>query len=124
MQKISPALALALLCCLCATFSLGQVSASLAGIITDPSGAAVSGASVELKSLDTGVSRTAESDAGGRYRFFALPVGVYEVRVRKEGFSEGIRSGIRLVVGQDASADMALRVGQVSQQIKVTEDAP
>jgi len=103
---------------------MGQVSASLSGVITDPSGAVISAASVEVKSLDTGVSRTADTDAGGRYRFFALPVGLYQVRVTKQGFAEGIRSGIRLAVGQDASADLSLRVGNVSQQIKVSEDAP
>ena len=118
------ALGLMLCWCLCAPISMGQVSASLSGVITDPSGAVISAASVEVKSLDTGVSRTADTDAGGRYRFFALPVGLYQVRVTKQGFAEGIRSGIRLAVGQDASADLSLRVGNVSQQIKVSEDAP
>lgn len=105
-------------------FSAAQVSASLSGLITDPSGAAVSAASVTVKNLDTGISRTVPTDQGGRYRFFALPVGPYEVRVTKEGFAEGIRSGVRLVVGQDATVDLGLRVGQVSEQVKVTEDAP
>jgi hypothetical protein len=122
-QKASLSLALVLICW-CTPVSMGQVSASLSGIITDPSGAAVSGASVEVRSLDTGVSRVADTDAGGRYRFFALPVGLYEVRVTKAGFAEGIRSGIRLVVGQDASAHVSLHVGRVSEQAKVSEDAP
>src|SRR5215472_629578 len=61
-------------------FSAAQVSASLSGVITDPSGAAVVGASVTAKSLDTGASRTTATDQTGRYRFF-LPVGLYEVRV-------------------------------------------
>src|SRR5262249_19341175 len=123
-RMASFSLALVLFCCVCATFSMSQVSASLSGIVTDQSGAVVSGAAVEVKSLDTGVSRTADTDAGGRYRFFALPVGLYEVRVTKEGFAEGIRSGIRLAVGQDAGANLRLRVGNVSQQVKVSEDAP
>ena len=117
-------MALFIFSCLFAQSLMGQVSANLSGMVTDPSGAAVPGASVELKSLDTGLSRSAQTDAGGRYRFFALWVGMYEVRVTKEGFAEGIRSGIRLVVGQDASADISLRVGKVSEQVKVTEDAP
>jgi hypothetical protein len=110
--------------CVCVPFSTAQVSASLSGMITDPSGAAVFAASVTANNLDTGISRTAPTDQGGRYRFFALPIGLYEVRVTKEGFAEGIRSGIRLVVGQDATVDLGLRVGQVSEQVKVTEDAP
>jgi len=117
-------LALAFLCCFYVPFSMGQVSANLSGIVTDPSGAAVSGASVEVRSLDTGLSRPAETDAAGRYRLFALPVGIYEVRVTKDGFAEGIRSGIRLAVGQDASADISLRVGKVTEQVKVSEDVP
>jgi Carboxypeptidase regulatory-like domain len=110
--------------CLCVPRSTAQVSASLSGLITDPSGAAVSAASVTAKNVDTGLSRTVPTDQGGRYRFFALPVGPYEVRVTKDGFAEGIRSGVRLVVGQDATVDLSLHVGQVSEQIKVTEDAP
>src|ERR1700730_620348 len=117
-------LMLALLFCLCASFSVAQLSASLSGLITDPAGATVSASSVTAKNLDTGMSRTVPTDQGGRYRFFALTVGPYEVRVTKDGFSEGIRSGIRLVVGQDATVDLGLRVGQVSEQVKVTEDAP
>ncbi len=108
---------------LCGPFSFAQVSASLSGLITDPSGAAVSAALVTAKNLDTGIARTVPTDQSGRYRFFALPVGPYEVRVTKEGFAEGIRSGIRLVVGQDAAVDLGLRVGQVSEQVKVTGDA-
>jgi len=113
-----------LLCFLCAPFAMGQVSANLSGAVTDPSGAAVSGASVEVKSLDTGLSREGDTDTGGRYRFFALPVGLYEVRITKTGFAEAIRSGMRLAVGQDAIADVTLRVGKVSEQVKVSEDAP
>ena len=114
----------AVFCCLAAQFCMAQVSANLSGLITDPSGAALSAATVTAKTLDTGASRTAATDQNGRYKFFALPVGSYEIRVTKEGFAEGIRSGVRLVVGQDASVDLSLRVGQVTEQVKVTEDAP
>lgn len=105
-------------------FSAAQVSANLFGIVTDSSGAAVSGATVTAKCLDTGISRTAPTEQSGRYRLFALPIGEYEIRITKEGFAEGIRSGIRLAVGQDASVNVSLRLGQVTEQVKVTEDAP
>ncbi len=104
--------------------ALAQVSANLSGVITDQSGAAISDATVTAANLDTGMSRTAPSDSAGRYELFALPVGLYEVRATKSGFAEGIRSGIRLVVGQEASVEVSLRIGKVSQQIKVIEDAP
>ncbi|MBV9180389.1 MAG: carboxypeptidase regulatory-like domain-containing protein, partial [Acidobacteria bacterium] len=111
-------------CCSATPFCASQVAANLSGVITDPSGAAVAGASVTVQSLDTGLSRTVDTGQSGRYTFFALPVGLYEVRAQKTGFAEAIRSGIRLMVGQEASADLSLRVGQVTEQVKVTEDAP
>src|ERR1043165_5932812 len=110
--------------CLVVQFCASQVSADLSGVITDSSGAAVSEATVTTKSLDTGLSRSAATNHNGRYNLFALPIGVYEVRVTKTGFAETIRSGIRLVIGQEAKVDLSLRVGQVTEQVKVTEDAP
>jgi hypothetical protein len=107
-----------------ATFCSAQVSANLSGIITDQSGAAVSGASVTAKNLDTGLSRAASTDQTGRYRFFAVPVGSYELHVTKDGFGEAVRSGIRLVVGQEAAIDVNLRLGRVDERVLVTEDAP
>jgi hypothetical protein len=106
------------------SFAGAQVSASLTGLIADPSGAAISGASVVATSIDTGIARSGTTDQTGRYRLIALPVGEYSVRATRIGFSEGIRGGIRLVVGQEASVDLTLRLGQVSQQVKVTGDAP
>jgi hypothetical protein len=101
-----------------------QMSASLSGTVTDQSSAIVSGARVTVKNLETGAVRTTTTTQAGRYEVVSLPIGDYEVRVTKQGFAEGIRTGIRLVVGQDASVDLTLRVGGVSQQIKVDSDAP
>lgn len=115
--------ALALFCAL-ASVGAAQVSARLTGQITDASGAVISGASVSARNVDTGILRAAVSDEAGRYRIFALPVGAYEVRVTKDGFAEGIRTEIRLVVGQEASVDLTLRVGRVSEQVRVAGDAP
>jgi hypothetical protein len=116
--------AVLLLTCFWGHGARAQVFATLSGTITDPFGAAVSGATVTANNLDTGALRTVTTDRTGRYRIFALPVGQYQVRVKKEGFAEGVRSGIRLVVGQDAGVDLALQIGRVNEQIKVTEDAP
>lgn len=117
-------LALALFLSCFGALSSAQVYGNISGTITDQSGAAVSGASVTARNLDTGLSRTAQTDQTGRYRFFALAIGPYEVTATKDGFAEAIRSGIRLAVGQDATVDLGLRVGQVSEQVVVTEDAP
>ena len=118
--------ALLLFCfyCFYAPSSSAQVSGSLSGLVSDPSGAAVSAASVTATNLDTGIARTTSTDQTGRYRLFALSVGFYELRVAKNGFAEGVRSGVRLAVGQEATVDVSLRIGQVSEQIKVAGDAP
>src|SRR5215471_5900080 len=113
-----------LIFCCCSSLLQAQVAATLSGVITDSSGAAVSGATVVAKSVDTGISRPASTDSSGHYRFFALPVGVYKVIATKEGFAETVRVGISLAVGQDANADLRLRIGQVKEQVQVTEDAP
>jgi hypothetical protein len=107
------------------TFSVrAQVSAALSGRVTDQTGAAVSGATVTAKDTETGISRSTVTNAAGRYELPALPVGRYEVEAEKSGFAGAIRSGILLVVGQDAAADLSLKVGNVSEQVKVVADAP
>jgi hypothetical protein len=112
-----------LLICLFHATGSAQVSATLSGSVTDQSGAAVLAAGVTARNLDTGLSRETVTDQAGRYQLFALPLGQYEVRVKKAGFAEAVRTGIRLVVGQDARVDLALRVGGVSEEVKVTGDS-
>src|ERR1700690_24833 len=104
--------------------AFAQVSATLSGIVMDPSGAAVVGAEVTAKEVDTGITRTTTANDAGRYDLFELPVGLYEVHVRKQGFSEEVRTGIQLVVGQEAIVNVALRLGQVEEQVTVNENAP
>jgi Carboxypeptidase regulatory-like domain len=101
-----------------------QVSAAISGRVTDPSGAAVSEATVAAKNLETEVVRTTTTDDAGRYAVLSLAVGVYEVRITKQNFQEAVQSGIRLAVGQEASVDVSLKVGQVTEQVKVIADAP
>lgn len=104
--------------------AFAQSLAAISGTVTDPSGAAVSGARVAVKESNTGAMRSAATDPSGHYEVPSLPAGVYEVQVTKAGFSEEVRTGIHLAVGQDAVANIALKVGQVNQQITVNADAP
>jgi hypothetical protein len=112
------------LSCSLAFRATAQVSASLSGTVTDQSGATVAGATVTARNLDSGIGRTTSTDAEGRYQLVAMAVGAYEVRVTKDGFAAGIRNGVRLSVGQEATVDVGLRVGAVSEELKVTADAP
>src|SRR6202045_175897 len=108
----------------CLPSALAQSSASIKGIVTDPSGAPVSAATVTAKNTETGAVRSASTDDAGWYQIVWLAVGQYEVAVTKPGFQQAIRSGIRLVVGQEASVDLKLQVSAVKAEVRVTEDAP
>ncbi|HEV2352446.1 MAG TPA: carboxypeptidase-like regulatory domain-containing protein [Terriglobia bacterium] len=104
--------------------SNAQMSASITGLVTDPSGAAAPSATVTTKNLETGAVRTSTTDGAGRYLVLALSVGEYQVTVRQPGFQDVNRAGINLVVGQEARVDLKLRVGPVRTQVTVTGDAP
>jgi hypothetical protein len=108
----------------CLPSARAQVSASIKGNVTDPSGAPVPTAAVRTKSLETGAIRNGITDDAGRYLVLSLPVGEYEVRVSKAGFQDAIRSGIRLVVGEEANVDFRLDVGAVKSEVTVIGDAP
>jgi Carboxypeptidase regulatory-like domain len=105
-------------------FLYGQVSGSLSGTVSDPSGAAVSAAAVAARNVGTGVTRSTVTDAEGRYELFSLPVGEYEIRSTKTGFAEQLRTGVRLAVNQSATVDLHLQIGESNQEIKVNGDAP
>jgi hypothetical protein len=109
--------------CLLSLDLQAQVAASISGRVPDQTGAVVAGATVSAKNTDTGLTRSTLTDTAGRYELTALPVGQYEVRVKKDGFSEGVRSGVSLVIGRDASVDFSLAVGSVTEQVKVSGDA-
>jgi hypothetical protein len=102
----------------------GQVAASISGIVADSSGGPVGSAAVTAKNTETGAVRMATTDNAGRYQSVSLAIGPYEVSVRKSGFQEAIRSGIRLVVGQEAIVDLTLQVSAVTAEVRVSEDAP
>lgn len=109
---------------LCAPAARAQVSAAISGRVTDPAGATVSGAAVTAKNVETGETRGTVTDDAGHFLVPSLAVGEYEVRVTKQGFQEEVRGGIHLAVGQEAAVNMALKLGEVTSQVKVNADAP
>jgi hypothetical protein len=106
---------------LCALPLPAQVSAVLSGRVTDATGAVVSGATVTAMNEETGMARVAVTNQEGLYELLALPVGHYQVSAKKMDFAEQLRTGIVLVVGQEATVDFILKVGQVTEQVKVEE---
>jgi hypothetical protein len=115
---------LALLALACLTPARAQVSASITGIVSDASGAPVPSATIKAKNLETGAIRTAVTDGSGRYLLLSLPVGEYEASVSKSGFQDAMRTGIHLVVNQEASVDLRLQVSAVKAEVTVRGDAP
>src|SRR5437867_4169921 len=75
---------------------------TISGTVSDSTGAVLPGATVRLKSVETGISRTTTADEGGRYRVPELGLGSYEVTAEAGGFQTVIRSGITLTVGREA----------------------
>src|SRR5579871_2332497 len=114
---------LAFLLLLSAAFASAQVSSVFSGTVTDPTGAAVADATVTVKNVDTGAFRITTTDAEGQYRVISLPAGEYELRFKKTGFTEAVRTGVHLAVNQEGAVDQALAVGDVSQQVTVNGDA-
>ena len=101
-----------------------QASASIVGNVADSSGAVIKNAKITVKSLDTGATREAATDDAGNFQFLALPLGPQEVRAEKQGFKPLVRSGMNLVVGQEAVINLRLDVGDFVQQISVVEEVP
>jgi hypothetical protein len=97
---------------------------TITGTVTDQSGAAVPGANITVKHVETGTSRTTVSGATGRYEVSNLSIGQYEVSATSAGFQTSVRSGIALTVGRTAVVDHALQVGEVTQAVTVTGEAP
>jgi Carboxypeptidase regulatory-like domain len=118
--------ALCLGCCAltAAAATAAQQSAAISGIVRDAAGAAVPSAQLTAQDLETGVEREAATDAAGVYQFLALPVGRYQLTVRKTSFRQVVRGGIDLAVGEQATIDITLVVGEVQQQVTISAQAP
>lgn len=99
-------------------------TATILGTVTDSTGAVIPGAMLTARNVDTGQSRIGISGENGAYRFPALPVGAYEVRVELQGFQTSVRSGLTLEVGQEAVVNFTLQAGALQETVNVTSEAP
>ena len=104
--------------------SLAQSTATLQGIVTDPSGGVVANAKVTVHNQSTGVERTTTTDASGAYQVAALPVGTYRIEVRAQGFQTAVVSSLQLEVSQTVVQNFPLTIGGASESVSITADAP
>ncbi len=101
-----------------------QAFSQLTGVVTDSSGAVVPGAQITASNLDTGASRSAETNEAGSYTIPLLPPGSYKISVNTEGFRTAVRENVSLQVNQAARIDFALEVGAVTETVEVTGTLP
>jgi len=90
------------------------------GLVTDPTGAVVPGATVELEDAATKAVRSATTNAAGRYVFVALPPGTYSIRAAARGFQQAAVPSVVVEVTQSYTINLALSIGESRQTIEVT----
>src|SRR5881409_1099607 len=99
-------------------------TATILGTVKDSTGALIPGVSITVKHTESGLTRSVVSGERGGYNVPLLPVGAYEITTNMPGFKQAVRSGINLVVGQQAVIDLTLDVGAAAELVTVTEEAP
>ncbi|MCL2659578.1 MAG: TonB-dependent receptor [Acidobacteriaceae bacterium] len=101
-----------------------SINGTLRGTVSDPSSAPIAGATVTIRNLDTGYTRTVSTGSDGTYIAPDLPIGSYSVAAEAEGFAAMKQSGIRVGAGSDIVINESLKTGSVSTSIEVTAAAP
>ena len=100
-----------------------EVTGSIRGVVTDPTGAVIAHAQVSAVQAETGLSRLAVSEPDGGYLLVLLPVGHYRLEVMASGFQKYVQEGITLSVNQVANVPVQLAVGSAQQVVEVKADA-
>ncbi|HKR22646.1 MAG TPA: carboxypeptidase regulatory-like domain-containing protein [Pyrinomonadaceae bacterium] len=112
----------ALLACMCCSV-MAQNSGSISGEVRDEKDAVIAGATVIVRNISTNESRTAQTNADGRYHFAGVAVGAYEITVESTGFAKYMQSGITLALNQSAVVDVTMKPGAVQEVVNIVENA-
>src|SRR5436305_342311 len=105
-------------------FAQSSYTASVRGVVTDRTGAAVVGAKVNVNETERNVPHAVVTDDAGRYAVTALPPGTYTLSVESPGFRKYSESKIPLAVQQQATLNVTLDVGELATSVEVTSQAP
>lgn len=125
MYRKKPCVALLFWLALSGQLLLAQLTtATISGTAKDETEAILPGATITIRNLDTGITRTVITDSEGRYRAANLSLGNYEVTASLAGFQTAVRSGIKLTVGREAVVDFTMKVGEITEKLVVTGEAP
>src|SRR6202051_1735846 len=108
-----------------ASHAYAQISgATLSGTVTDQSGGVVPQVTISIKNVATSVMRSTETSIAGFYSAPNLLPGVYEVKADAPGFTSKMQAGVNLTVGEQLILNFSLHVGQMSQTVEVSTEAP
>jgi hypothetical protein len=99
--------------CLLGQQDMGYIT----GLVTDPTGAVIPGATVTVTELETGVRTTATTTDTGHYLAGPLKIGVYEVAIQKDGFKRAVARGVQISAQDRRRVDLVLELGQVTESI-------
>jgi hypothetical protein len=101
---------------------IATTTATLSGVVTDPSGAVVPMATLTLTSSEKGITRTFTTDEGGRYAFNQLPPSAYSLTITMKGFETYQQKGIVLNAAETATQNVTLTIGAETVSVSVTSD--
>ena len=112
---------LAALCFLVPIVSAAQTgSSSLRGIVNDPQGSPVVGATITLLNPERSFSRTQVTNSDGGYLFTGIPPGAYQVEVELKGFKKALLTNVKALVDTPTDLDVTLEVGSVNETVNIT----
>ena len=100
-----------------------NTSATLNGVVSDSGGAVIPSAQIQVQNVNTNAKQSTETSSSGVYSVTQLPPGQYSVTVQKTGFQKSVQTGITLTVGQVATLNISLVVGDVKETVTVTANA-
>ena len=124
MRTPTVVLALAVLLVTPALLAAQSTSATVSGSVLDEQKAALPGATVAVRNLDSGQARTTTTDERGTFRLVGLPPGRYEITADLSGFGRLVRSDLVLTVAQELTLSLTLRVAALQEAVTVTGELP
>jgi hypothetical protein len=101
-----------------------EVTAAIVGTVTDPSSAAIKGATVIATDIERGTAWTAVTNDTGLYDLLRLPIGSYTLKVSAPGFQTAYQAAFTLVLNQTARVNVQMKIGKSSETVEVSGAAP
>src|SRR5260370_37174720 len=101
----------------------GETSSAIVGSVTDPSGAAIRGATVTVTGSDNGMKRSVKTDDSGRFSFPQLKPGMYSVKAEADRFEAQQNNSVAAGLGQKQTVDFRLNVASASESVLVQDQA-